>query len=517
MQRFSFITLCVLLFICTFTYVQAHGHGHHHHDGHDHEHTHDEGSTKVVNLNKDNFDAEVSGASLSLVEFFAPWCGHCKQLAPQYKAASLELDGVAKLFAVDCTVEKEVCDRFGVRGFPTLKVFRGDLSKATSYEGGRSAKDIVQYMTKLNQPAYVHLVDAEAVNNFLTTKPEARIIGVFEANSNNQETFIELATENVNDYAFAYVTDVALLSALPEVVASKVTIASPSIVIFKTEDVPDIPSVETTAFVEKQELAEFIKEASFPVLGTVGPENFKRYVDRNLPLAWSFYDPDDSTYPEQLQAIAQAAYGFRHQISAVKLDGKKWADHSRHFGIPAGQLPAIAIEDRAEIKKYVYSGAFTQAELASFFEQFINHQLQPTLKSQEIPEDNSGPVKVVVGKNFDEIVMDNQKDVFLEIYAPWCGHCKQLAPNYEELGRTFQGTDNVVIAKCDGTENDTPVQIQGYPHLVFYAAGQKDNPVVYEGDRTPQAMASWIRAHGTTFKSDSNDSDAAASSSHEEL
>lgn len=46
----------------------------------------------------------------------------------------------------------------------------------------------------------------------------------------------------------------------------------------------------------------------------------------------------------------------------------------------------------------------------------------------------SHDLQVVVGKNFDEVVNDDTKDVLLEFYAPWCGHCKSLAPKYDELG-----------------------------------------------------------------------------------
>ncbi len=55
--------------------------------------------------------------------------------------------------------------------------------------------------------------------------------------------------------------------------------------------------------------------------------------------------------------------------------------------------------------------------------------------------------QVVVGKNFDEIVNDETKDVLIEFYAPWCGHCKSLAPIYEELGEKVCGSV-VLVVKC---------------------------------------------------------------------
>jgi len=53
------------------------------------------------------------------------------------------------------------------------------------------------------------------------------------------------------------------------------------------------------------------------------------------------------------------------------------------------------------------------------------------MKSEEIPADNSAPVKIVVGKNFNKIVIDNEDDVLIEFYAPWCGHCKKLSPIWD--------------------------------------------------------------------------------------
>ena len=77
----------------------------------------------VVELNDDNFNHRVKDSQgVWIVEFYAPWCGHCKSLAPEYKKAAKALNGIVGVGAVDCDVHKSLCGQFGVRGFPTIKV-----------------------------------------------------------------------------------------------------------------------------------------------------------------------------------------------------------------------------------------------------------------------------------------------------------------------------------------------------------------------------------------------------------
>ena len=84
-------------------------------------------------------------------------------------------------------------------------------------------------------------------------------------------------------------------------------------------------------------------------------------------------------------------------------------------------------------QKYKMESEYSVENVEKFVRDLVQGALEPYLKSEPIPESNNEPVKVVVAKNFDEIVNDPTKDVLIEFYAPWCGHCKSLAPKYDEL------------------------------------------------------------------------------------
>ena len=124
--------------------------------------------------------------------------------------------------------------------------------------------------------------------------------------------------------------------------------------------------------------------------------------------------------------------------------------------------------------------------------------MKSTLKSEEIPATQEGPVYVLVGKSFDEIVMDPTKDVLVEFYAPWCGHCKKLAPIYDELAQKLAHNKNLIIAKMDSTANETDkVTIQGFPTIKFWPAGNKSAPKDFEGERTVDGFIDYLTKHAT--------------------
>lgn len=74
-----------------------------------------------------------------MIEFFAPWCGHCKALAPEYEKAAKALEGIIHVGAVDMDANPSVGSPYGVKGFPTLKFFGDNKSSPVDYNGERTA------------------------------------------------------------------------------------------------------------------------------------------------------------------------------------------------------------------------------------------------------------------------------------------------------------------------------------------------------------------------------------------
>ena len=106
-----------------------------------------EGKSSVILLDKNSFEKEVvQSKDIWLIEFFAPWCGHCKNFAPEYEKAARALKGIFKIGAVNADSEKELAGKYGIQGFPTVKFFGITKTNIQDYNGARSAQAIINYM-----------------------------------------------------------------------------------------------------------------------------------------------------------------------------------------------------------------------------------------------------------------------------------------------------------------------------------------------------------------------------------
>merc|ERR1712241_1495936 len=134
---------------------------------------------------------------------------------------------------------------------------------------------------------------------------------------------------------------------------------------------------------------------------------------------------------------------------------------------------------------------FSVDNLKAFVEELKAGNLEAYIESEAVP-DTQGDVKVAVARNFEELVTKSEKDVLVEFYAPWCGHCKKLTPIYDELGEKMADED-VIIAKMDATANDVPdgFDVQGFPTIYWLPKNSK-KPVSYGAGRELDDFVKYI-------------------------
>jgi len=131
----------------------------------------------VITFTDDNFDDIVNTYEYVLVKFYAPWCGHCKKIAPEYKKAATVVKGYDTpiyLGEVDATIHKELGSRFGVKGYPTIKFFIG--GEPIEYKGGRDEAGIIEWLNKKTQPSTVTVTDLETAQKHIA---DNSLVGVF--------------------------------------------------------------------------------------------------------------------------------------------------------------------------------------------------------------------------------------------------------------------------------------------------------------------------------------------------
>ncbi|KAM4718422.1 protein disulfide-isomerase A4 [Anableps anableps] len=458
-------------------------------------------------LTKDNFDETVDNADIILVEFYAPWCGHCKRLAPEYEKAAKELSQRSPpipLAKVDATVETELASRFGVSGYPALKIFR--KGKAFEYNGPREKYGIVDFMSEQAGPPSKQVQAAKQVQELIKDGDDAVIVGIFSSEQDAAyETYIEACNVLREDFSFrhSFSSEVAkLLKASP----GQIVIIQPEKFNSKYEPSSNKLSVKESTSVS--EVQDFFRKHSIPLVGHRKPSNdAKRYTKR--PLVVVYYGVDFSfDYRIATQfwrsKVLDVAKDFPEYTFAIA-DEEDYAEELKSLGLSeSGEEVNVGILADGGKKFAMEPEEFDSEVLREFVVAFKKGKLQPIIKSQPVPKNNKGPVKVVVAKTFDEIVMDTQKDVLIEFYAPWCGHCKKLEPDYLALGKKYKSEKNLVIAKMDATANDVPndsYKVEGFPTIYFAPSNSKQSPVKLEGgDRTVEGLSKFVEQHATKLQ-----------------
>lgn len=234
----------------------------------------------------------------------------------------------------------------------------------------------------------------------------------------------------------------------------------------------------------------------------VGHRTRESTQEFKVPLVVAYYNVDYVKNPKGTNywrnRVLKVAKEFAGRINFAISAKDDFQHEINEYGYDyTGEKPLILARD-AKNQKFIMKDEFSVESLQNFVSNLEDGKLEPYVKSEPIPESNDAPVKVAVGKNFQEIVIDNDKDTLVEFYAPWCGHCKKLAPVFDEVAEKLIKED-VSIVKMDATANDVPppFEVRGYPTLYWLPKNSKSNPRPYQGGREVKDFIEFIAKEAT--------------------
>jgi protein disulfide-isomerase A1 len=337
-------------------------------------------------LTDDNFDEAIKANPKMLVEFYAPWCGHCKKLEPEYSGAAEVLaasDPPVPLGKVDATENKKVAERFSIQGFPTLFWFSN--GEKLEYGGGRTKDTIVSWVLKKSGPPSAAVTCAALGEKIADSKFVVAYFGE-ESDSLYTEAHVPYASSEDN-IVFVHA---------PAECASEHSAAAPGIMFFRNFEEP---KVAYTGAPDKDTLKAFVQPLTVPTVFEFSEDMIEPIFGQQQSTLFLFQSEKEPT-----PAFADAALANKGKV-LFSYSGVKEGIQERlaeFVGATEADLPFMMLLAPGNMKKYRMEqavGVATVDDITKFVDGVLAGDIKPHLKSEEPPATQEG-VTVIVGTTF---------------------------------------------------------------------------------------------------------------------
>ncbi|CAO1621899.1 unnamed protein product [Parajaminaea phylloscopi] len=227
------------------------------------------------------------------------------------------------------------------------------------------------------------------------------------------------------------------------------------------------------------------------VLDLTDSAAFDSVIGKGRPALVEFYAPWCG-HCQQLEPVyEQLAEAYSHAADSVivaKVNADSNKELGKRFGITG--FPTLKwFSPRSATEPEDYIGDRNLESLAEYVQMKSGGNLRPKIKAPPPPASLQ-----LDASNFDEIALDPSKDVLVEWYAPWCGHCKRLAPIYDAVAKTYANEDNCIVAQINGDDQrnralSEKYEIQGFPTIKFFPRASTGPGQAAGGDGSDSSKA----------------------------
>jgi len=492
-------------------------------------------NSQVVNLDESNFQEKVIDAShnkVVMVEFYAPWCGHCKALKPAWNEAAKKLKGVVTIAAIDANDEKNrgIAGQYGIKGFPSIKIFKNGVP--SDFNGGRDAQSIINagyaaltsYSKRLSKKTAEKFFenDAKAPKAVLLTKSGSTPM-YWKALSmlfNGAMAFAEIKAKEKGlidqfkaDYEGLKAPGLVVFpegkSGPHEVYNGPMKLSPIKTFLKKFAEIDDGEEYVLPELVDQSCMEKHCGSAALCVLVVTSSGGAK---DAKPVIQQVEEGREDSLYSftwidnQKQKKFLKKAFDMDPQEfpQVVVLSPRK-----KRYSLLVGSFNAEGINRsltrvlRGGIKTApLHSGGVPKLEGSTQkCKKSPKPKPKPTpSKPKASPKSSKGSGSKIGGsvelteKTFDTLVLKSKSPWMIEFYAPWCGHCKSLAPHWKKAALKMRGM--VKFGAVDATAHKqlaSKYVVKGYPTIKYFGEGLPKEAQDYQYGRTAKILSRFAK------------------------
>ncbi|XP_033625097.1 protein disulfide-isomerase A5-like [Asterias rubens] len=483
--------------------------------------------SEVIHLLDDSFDSYIESHESVLVMFYAPWCGHCKKMKPEYTVAAQELKDEGKegvLAAVDATLAKDLAKRFEIKGFPTLKYFsNGEFAWDLNERTGEKIKEFMQDPSQPPPPPPPEPKWSDEESNVLhlngdnfksVTKKKKHSLVMFYApwcgHCKKAKPEFSAAAEQLKDEVkVAYVAVDCTEETSKDMCQSFGVSGYPTIKYFMYGKDP-------TQYNGGREEIDFVR---FMML-LVNPDAAPAIPEPPVVDFWSELDGG-----ENVVQLSDATFDdvIQNEESALVMFFAPWCGHCKKMkpayseaatvlkeGGSSGVIAAVdatvhkATAAKYDIRgypmlKYFKNGVARDYVAGRSTDELVQFMQNPEAAATPAPpaeelhwSDTPSEVNHLTQETFKTFTATN-KHVLTMFYAPWCGHCKLAKPAFQETAAAIKEEEGMKLAAVDCTiERDIcrENEVKGFPTFIIFSDGITQE---YKGGRTKGEFYSFMQ------------------------
>ncbi|XP_043931188.1 dnaJ homolog subfamily C member 10 isoform X2 [Protopterus annectens] len=488
---------------------------------------------EIITLDRGDFDAAVNSGELWFVNFYSPRCSHCHDLAPTWREFAKEMDGAIRIGAVNCGDNRMFCRTKGISSYPSLYIFRAGMSPV-KYFGDRSRDNLIEFamqyitskVTELGTANFVKAIKTafdsgigwlitfcSDTGDCLSKETKLKLAGMlFLSSLDAREVYGEvmkhlpplemLSATTLKDkvtyhrwlvfFSFGEMDEVGandfkklkvlLKSDHIQVgrfdcqsandVCSDLYIHSPNLAVFKGKGLKDYEVYHGKKLL--YDIVSFAKESVTAHVVTLGPQNFPS--NKKEPWLVDFFAPWCPPCLALLPELRKASRQLNGQLHFGTLDCTIHESLCNTYNIRA--YPTTLVFNQSSVLEY--EGHHSAEQILEFIQDLMNPS-----------------VVTLTPETFEELVKRRKKDEMwmVDFYAPWCGPCQALMPEWKRMARLLNGLINVGSVDCQKYYSFCHQEsVRAYPEVRLFPQSSKkaSNHYIYNGwHRDAYSLRAW--------------------------